>query len=249
VLCRLALLFALTACQIAPRLPTTTLPSTPGNHLTLGVGVTTTFDATLTEDGTTRDVVPTQTETLAIVEIPTVGFWRPINSQCDAGGQLGVGQLGARARCGVVSGTAGAAIATGVHWQWWGGIVGHAEVQLGFAKAGWFAFVTSGAAFGVLRHKIPLGDYDPLYFSGPPDPSVVIDQREIAWTTTTAIGFPVGRGGIERMPSAFLGFTYDRPLATSTPGFSCRGCTGPHAFQDFTPGWRLGVLVGVTGSL
>src|SRR5678809_629344 len=116
-------------------------------------GITTRFNATLTEDGQTRDVVPLPTQTLAVLEIPTFGLRRGLNAHCDAGGQLGIGQLAGEARCGVGSDGATAAVATSVQYLWWSGLVGRADVQVGLAKAGWLMFASTGISYGWLRYK------------------------------------------------------------------------------------------------
>lgn len=240
---------ALVACQVAPRIPSTTLPGTAGNNLSFGVGITTAFGATLTENGKRRDIVPWNTKTLAAIEMITVGFRHPFGEHCDVGGQVGIGQVGADARCGVGSATAGAAIASGVQYQWWGGVVGRTELQLGANKDGWLGFVSTGISYGFVRYKIPLDDREAVFLSGPPDPSVVIHERELGWTSTAAIGVPLAPAHSEPGPSAFLGLTFDKPLVTSAPQFSCEGCAEPRAFDGFSPGLKLGVLVGLGGRL
>jgi hypothetical protein len=236
-------------CLAAPGLPATQLPGMTSPGMTLAVGMSTNFQATLTEDSKRRDVVYGARKTLPVLEMLTLGLRHGVSDRCDVGGQIGVGQIGADARCGIHSDTAGVAVVTGARWQWWEGLVGHTEVQAGAQQHGWFAYGTTGVSYGLYGHAVELGSGDAYPLSLPRKPYVEIAQRELAWTASVALGVPTELVHRDDVPSMFLGLSVDKPLVTSTPRFSCQGCVEPHTFQGFDPGWRFGAMLGITGKL
>jgi hypothetical protein len=158
---------------------------------------------------------------------------------------LGGGRLGGDVRCGVGDGRKGVSASAGAYWFPWHGVRGVAQVQAGFAagggptwgKASFRAVLSTGLAASRWEHRIALVDWefstDP--FTGPPTPAVDVGQTELSWISTAAYAIDF----------VMLGFELDVPVAAGAPSYTCVDCEMPMAFDDFAPGWRLGVFAAI----
>jgi hypothetical protein len=97
----------------------------------------------------------------------------------------------------------------------------------------------------MFNHRYPLDGFKlsegKRLFSGPPAPAVDIEQRELAWTASLIFGHRDRRTG---HALAYVGFTFELPVATSNTSFTCVSCD--RSFRDFDPGWRVGVTLSIT---
>lgn len=113
-------------------------------------------------------------------------------------------------------------------------------MQAGIHKEGCIAFASTGITYAMYRHAIPLNEGTALedLLTGPHEPFLRVAQRELAWSSPVTLGFPMGTYA----PTLFVSVGVDKPFATSTPKFTCEGCT--RTFEDFDPGLRLGGMIG-----
>ncbi len=243
----LVLFGVLGACLPSSRVPPTTTPmgNTLGNRGTVvGASIELTgFGSSLTEDGQRRDDVTYGPVTkIPLLQLFSLSARESFNEHCDVGFQLNVGAIAGDMRCGLGDDHEAFAISTGATFQWWHGLIGRTELQAGTNEGGYVAFASTGISYAMYRHALGLNKGTALedLLTGPHEPYVRVSQRELAWSSTITLGFPVGT---RNMPTAFISLGMDRPFATSTPHFTCEGCT--RSFDDFDPGVRFGGMIGI----
>ena len=244
---RALVLTTLAGCMPTSRVPPVTTPtgnSLGGKGLVLGVGIEVTgFGSSLTENGQRReDVTYGPATKIPLLQLFSFSARESFTDHCDAGFQLNIGSLAGDVRCGIGDENKTVAVATGATFRWWHGLIGRTELQAGVHEDGFIAFASTGITYATYRHAIALGEGTPLedLLTGPHEPYVRVAQRELAWSSTVTLGFPSGKSDA---PTFFMSLGVDRPFATSTPQFTCEGCT--RSFEDFDPGLRFGGMIGI----
>ncbi len=243
----LGLVVVLGACIPTSRVPPVTTPTgntLGGNGTVVGASIELTgFGSSLTEGGQRRnDVTYGPATKIPLLQLFSLSARESFNDHCDVGFQLNIGSLAGDVRCGLGDEHKTLAVATGATFQWWHGLIGRTELQAGANEGGFIAFASTGISYAMYRHAIGLNEGTALedLLTGPHEPYVRVSQRELAWSSTITLGFPAGT---RREPTIFMSLGMDRPFATSTPHFTCEGCT--RTFDDFEPGVRFGGMIGI----
>ena len=248
---RAVFLVTIVACMPSARLPTVTTPqgnSFFGKGMVVGVGIELPpFGASYQRNGTRHDTTYGPKTKIPVLQMFSVGFRQSLTTNCDVGGQLGIGATGADIRCGIGDKDRTLAVATGATFKWWHGLVGRTEVQAGIHRDGFLAFASTGVTYSYFQHAIGLREDSPAedVFVGPSEPYVRVRQVELAWSSSITLGLPPATGG--EQPTIFLNVSVDKPLVTSASDFNCHGCSG--AFSDFDPGIRIGGVIGVAATM
>ncbi len=238
-------------CFVAPALPSVTTPRANRfrrEGTTLAAGLTLpTFGATYLRGGARVEALHgPRTSILALQMIAAEGR-HPLSEGCDLGVQLGLGRSGGELRCGLGSARATVAARANLQWVYTEGVTLRALVDAGYRHAGWLAFVSTGLGAGGFYGRALYGDASVTsaeqLFVAPARTLAVVSQWELAWTSSLALGWPLGG----RTTSAFLAYTLDVPVAYTRGSFS--EVSGAETLSDLRPGVRVGVMLGVSGVL